>query len=60
MVGSVVDSVYTNGIDAQLGELLNVSGAASLISNGISDIGGATRLVVDTTNVESVAIGKES
>ena len=60
MVGGVVDSVYTNSVDAQLGEFLDVSVAARLISNGISNIGGATRLVVDTSDVESVAIGKES
>ena len=60
MVGGVVDSVHTNGVDAQLGEFLDVSVAARFISNGISNVRGATRLVIDTTDVESVAIGKES
>ena len=59
MVGSVVDSIDTDGIDAQLLELCNVSFAAGLISNGVSQIGGAARLVINASNVETVAASKE-
>ena len=59
MVGRVVDSVDTDGIDAQLLKFCNVSLAASLIGNGISQIGRATRLVVDASNIEAVVAGEE-
>lgn len=59
VVGSVVDSIDTDGIDAQLLKFCNVSLAAGLIGNGISQIGGATRLVVDASNIETVVASEE-
>lgn len=60
MVGAVVDSVDTDGVDTELLELLNVALAASLVSDGVLRIGSATRLVVNTTNVETLVASKES
>ena len=59
MIGTVVDSINTNGIDAQLFELINVSLTAGLVSNRICQIGGAAGLVVDTTDVEAVGTREE-
>jgi hypothetical protein len=60
VVGAVVDSVDTDGVDTELLELLNVALAASLVSDGVLRIGSATRLVVNTTNVETLVASKES
>ena len=59
MIGTVVDSIDADGIDAQLLKFCNVSLAASLIGNGVSQIGRATRLVVDASNIEAVVAGEE-
>jgi hypothetical protein len=60
VVGAVVDSVDADGVDAELLELLNVALAASLVGNGVLRIGGATGLVVDTADVETLVASKES
>jgi hypothetical protein len=60
VVGAVVDSVDTDGVDTEFLELLNVALAASLVSDGVLRIGSATRLVVNTTNVETLVASKES
>ena len=57
---SVVDGVYSNSVDAQLLKLSNISCAAGGIGDGICQIGGTTRLVVDATDVESVVSSEES
>ena len=57
---SVVDGVDSNCIDAQLLEFRDVSLAAVDVGNGIGHVGGATGLVVDATNVETVVASKES
>ena len=59
MAGSVVDCVYTDGIDAQFLEFGNVSLTPSLIGDGVRKVGGATRLVVNATDVEPITPGKE-
>jgi hypothetical protein len=59
VVGAVVDSVDTDGVDAELLELLNVALAASLIGDGVLCIGGAAGLVVDTADVETLVASKE-
>jgi hypothetical protein len=59
MVGTVVDSVDTDGIDAQFCKFCNISFAAGLISNGVRQIGGSTRLIVNATNVETLISSKE-
>ena len=60
MAGSVVDSVDTNGVDAELLEVLDVSHAAVLISKRVLGVRRATGLVVDTTDVEAVVASEES
>jgi len=49
VVGSVVDSVDTDSVDAELLELVNVALAASSVGDGVLSIGGTTcgMLVVD-------------
>jgi hypothetical protein len=59
MVRSIVDSVDSNGVDTQLLELGNISSTSICVGNGICYIGGATRLVVNAANVESIVSGKE-
>lgn len=60
MIGCVVDSVDTNSVQTQLLEFRDVSLAAIHVGDRVGDIGGATRLVVDATNVEAIIAGKES
>jgi len=60
VVGAVVDSVDADGVDAELLELLNVALAASLVGDGVLCVGGATGLVVDTADVETLVASKES
>jgi hypothetical protein len=55
VVGGVVDSVDTDGVDAQLLELGNITLAAVDIGDGVCELGAATGLVVDATDVETVA-----
>jgi hypothetical protein len=59
VIGCVVDGVDTDGIDAQFLELDDITLAAVGIGNGVGQIGGATRLVVNATDVESVIAGEE-
>jgi hypothetical protein len=76
MVGSVVDGVDTNSIDAETLELLDVALATSNVGDGVLSIRCATWsksvrviaglwafrtwLVVDTTNVETLVASEES
>ena len=60
MVDRVVDSVDTDGVDAELLKVLDVSHAASLVGKGIFGVRGATGLVVNTTDVETVVASEES
>ena len=57
MVLGVVDGVDTDGVDTELDELLDIALAAISVGDGVLVGRGATRLVVNTTNVEAVAIG---
>jgi hypothetical protein len=59
VLGRVVDSVNTDSIDAQLLELDDISLAAIGIGDGISQVGGATGLIVDATDIESVIACEE-
>ena len=60
MVGSVVDCVNTDSVDAELLELYNVTLATSGISDRVLSRRRASGLVVDTTDVETIIASKES
>lgn len=76
MVGSVVNGVHTNSVDAKALELLNVALATSGIGNRVLSIRSTacplsvsvvnrmhdsrTRLVVDTADVETLIASEES
>jgi len=76
VIGSVVDGVHTDGVDAELLELRDVALATSYVGDGILCIGGATCsrsvlgakqrvlhhtwLVVDTADVETLVACEES
>lgn len=60
VVGGVVDSVHTDGVDAQLLELLDIALAPVDIGNGVLSVRGAAGLVVNTANVEALVAGPES
>jgi hypothetical protein len=55
MVLGVVDRVDTDGVDAELIELGDITGAASAVSDGVLICGGAAGLVIDAADVESAA-----
>ena len=57
VVGSVVDGVDTHGVDAELGELLEITSTAVGVSNGILWVGSTAGLVVDTADEETGAVG---
>ena len=54
VVGGVVDGVNTDGVQAELLEVLDVALATVGIGDGIGELGGTTGLVVHTTDVEAV------
>lgn len=56
----VVDSVNTNSVDAKVLEVLDITEAGLGVSEGILVGRSTTRLVVDTTKVEALAISPES
>lgn len=60
VVRGVVDGVDTDSVDSKLLELGNVALAASGVSDWVLCVGGATGLVVDTTNVKAIVASKES
>lgn len=76
MVSGVVDSVHTNGVDAEFLEKGDVALATSYVGDGVLRVGRAafllsvskmlsvvmhhTRLVVDTTDVETLVASEES
>ena len=60
MVCGVINSVDTNGVDAQFFEFWNVSIATLRVCDGIGNLGGSTWLVVEAADVETVTAGKES
>jgi hypothetical protein len=57
MILGVVDRVHTDGVNAKLLELSNIARAASRVGNGVLVGRGAAGLVVDTADVEAVALG---
>ena len=60
MVCRVINSVDTNGVDAQFFEFWNVSIAALCVCDRVGNLGGSTWLVVEATDVETVIAGEES
>lgn len=56
----VVDGVDTDGVHAQLLELGDIALASGRLRDGVLQLGGATGLVVDTTDVEAVVTLEES
>lgn len=60
VVGSVVDSVDTDRVDTERLEVLDVALAKLAVGQRVEVGRGTTRLVVDTTEVESLAISPES
>lgn len=60
MASCVVDCVDTDSIDAQFLELGDITRATSLVRDGVCDIGGSSRLIINTANVESAVPGEES
>lgn len=59
VVGGVVNGVHTDGVETELLEVWDISLAAICICNRVCNIGRATRLIVDTSDVESVVAGEE-
>jgi hypothetical protein len=60
VVCGVVHSVDSDGVDAQLLEFHDISLASSGVSDGVSDIRRSSRLVINASDVETAASGKES
>jgi hypothetical protein len=60
VVGRVVDCVDTDGVDAQLLELYDITLAGCGIGDRVNQVRGATGLVVHTTHVESAVAIEES
>jgi hypothetical protein len=60
MVGCVVDSVHTDSVDSEALKLLDVALAASSVGNRVLGIRCASRLVVDTADVETLVASEES
>jgi hypothetical protein len=60
VVGTVVHSVNTDRVDAELLEFGDIALAAILVGNGVLGVGSATRLIVNTTDVEALVAGPES
>lgn len=59
MVCRVVDGVDTDGVQAKLLELGNVTLARPGVGNGVLVGGRATGLVVDTADVETLSAGEK-
>jgi hypothetical protein len=60
VVGSVVDSIDTKGVDAKFLKLWNVSVATIFIRNWVGYLGGSAWLVVKSTDVKTVIAAEES
>lgn len=59
VVLGVVDGVHTDGVEAEVLELLDVTLAAIGIGDGIGELGGAAGLVVNTADIETVVALEE-
>jgi hypothetical protein len=59
VVGGVVYGVDAHSVDAQLLELLDIALAAVDVGDGVLSLRGATGLVVNTADVETVFTGPE-
>lgn len=59
VVGCVVDCVHANGVDAELLEVHDITRASCLISKRVDEVGRTSRLVINTTDIEAIASGKE-
>ena len=53
MILGVVNRVHTDGVEAQLLELGDIALAHFGVGDGVGEVGGATRLVVETADVET-------
>ena len=60
VVLGVVNRVNTDGVQAEILELLDVALAPITIGDGVSQVGGTARLVVDTTDIEALVSLEES
>jgi len=60
VVGSVVDGVDTDGVQAQLFELSDIAGASSRVGHGIYGVGRSSWLPIHTTHEESGVSHEES
>ena len=60
VVGCVVDSVNTDGVDTQLLELCNITLASGCICDWVDQVGRSSRLIIYTTHVESAGSTEES
>ena len=60
VVGCVVNSVDTDGVDAQLLELCDITLASGCICDWVDQIRGSSRLIVYTSHVESAGSTEES
>lgn len=60
VVLGVVDNVYTNGVDAEVLEVLDVTLADAGVGERVKVLGVTARLVVNTTEEETLVVGIES
>jgi hypothetical protein len=60
VVCCVIDRVDTNGVQAKLLEFGDVTRAGRRIGQRVDELGGSTRLIIDTTDIESVGSLEES
>ena len=60
MVGCVVNSVYTNGVDAELLEFHDITRTSCRVCDRVDELRGSSWLVVDSADVESVRSLEES
>lgn len=59
MVGSVVDRVHADGVEPELFEEGHVSPASLHVGERIDDVGGATRLVIDASDIKTFVTCEE-
>ncbi len=60
MVCCVIDSIDANGVQSKLLEFGDVTRAGRRIGQRVDELGGSTRLIIDTTDIESVRSLEES
>lgn len=60
VVGCVVDCVYTDSVDAETAEVLEIAAAYGRVCERIFGVAGSTGLVVQATDIETLVAGVES